>query len=136
MKEYRVSIFDYKVLMTILNCNENYDFPTAYGVYKILKGIHDEDSAKYVKSNTFSTSISTTSKRVAMRITMLIRNHYITRIYDANTDALYLKLTPLGESKAKDYLKSHKNSLKPKQAKQEISIVHINKEDLQKINHD
>ena len=118
----------FKILHVVDNLNQNGDYPLPQGVYKILKGIVDEETKKYQDLETFGCLISYSSKKVSRYVTMLIRHEYLKKIYDPNTDDLYLQITPIGSRILNEYLKNRRSTFQKKNILKKKTIVHLSNE--------
>ena len=116
---------DYKILETVSLLNKDNYYPLPEGVYRILSGDEDEDIAKFSYLSTYKTLISFNQKKVSRLIVMLLRYRYLERVYDPNTDKLYLKLAPLGEMELLKYRKKHKYTFAKKKVNKSTCIVHL-----------
>ena len=58
------------------------------------------------------------SKKMSRLVMMLLRYHYLERIYDEATNELYLKVAPKGETELIKYHKKHKYSFTKKKVKE------------------
>lgn len=115
----------YKILHVVDSLNKNDDFPLPQGVYKILKGTVDEETKKYQDLDAFGSLISYSSKKVSRYVTMLVRHNYLKKIYDPNTDDLYLQITPLGASELREYFKKRRSAFQKKSPLKKKTIVHL-----------
>ena len=75
---------------------------------------------------TYATLLSYSSKHVSRLIMMLVRNHYLEKVYDEKTNELYLSISAKGEMFLRDYSKKHKYSFIKKNANKKPTIVEIN----------
>lgn len=114
---YQLQTCDLKILYTVSLLNEQNVYPLPEGVYLILKGDEDEDIEKYSSLATYKTLVSFPSKKVSRLIVMLVRYHYLEKMYDIDSDEMYLKITDKGERALLDYRKKHKYSFVKKQVK-------------------
>ena len=105
---YILETTDLKILETVSLLNEMNVYPLSEGVYLILKGDEDEQISKYSSLVTYKTLVSYSSKKVSRLIMMLLRYHYLERIYDEKSDKLYLKISDKGTVALIDYHKKHK----------------------------
>ena len=105
---YVLETSDLKILETVTFLNKDNYYPLPEGVYKILSGVDDEETEKFSELPTYKTLISYNSKKVSRLIVMLIRYHYLERVYDPVSDKLYLKVAPKGEVELVKYHKKHK----------------------------
>lgn len=110
MKNFKLVITHFKLLDTIDYLNRMRKYPLNEGVYKIVAGIYDMETIPFVDSPTFSTLISFNNKKVSRYLTGLEKNGYIHRIFDQETNNLYLEITRKGQL-ALEYF--HKRYLKP-----------------------
>lgn len=122
---YVLETSDLKILETVSLLNKDNYYPLAEGVYKILSGASDEEVDKFNEFPTYKTLISYNSKKVSRLIVMLIRYHYLERVYDPNSDKLYLKVAPKGESELIKYHKKHKYKFAKKEVNFEPTIVKL-----------
>lgn len=127
-KERNVNVLetcDLKILETVSLLNKDHFYPLSEGVFLILSGDDDEDIQKFNYLPTFKTLISFNQKKISRLIVMLLRYHYLERVYDPNTDKLYLKITALGETELINYHKKHKYKFTTKKVKKSPSIVKL-----------
>lgn len=124
-KESLLKKQDYKILFTVEYLNKKMIYPNSFGIYKILKGIKDEETINYIECLTFSSSISINSKRIANRITHLIRLNYLQYKYNPKDDKLYVQLNTKGFLAIDEYLKKHSTSFKKTFKKESINFVKI-----------
>ena len=124
--EYILETSDYKILETVSLLNKNDLYPLSEGVYKILAGVDDDETKLYKNIATYKTLISYNSKKVARLIMMLLRYHYLERVYDPESDKLYLKVAPKGEMDLVKYRKKHKYKFATKEVNNEPTIVKLN----------
>ncbi len=110
MKELEMTITHIKILDTISNLNKQGMYPLSDGVYKIVAGIVDEETANLRDEPTFGTLISFNSKKVCRYLLALQRYGYIKKIYSQKKDNLYYATTELGEA---TLIKFHKRRKKP-----------------------
>lgn len=122
---YIPSTSDIKILETVEALNKKKLYPLPLGVYKILIGSVEPDFIIYSDLPTYSTLTSFSSKHISRMIMMLLRYGYLSRIYDKNTDELYLSLTEKGDLFLFDYHKKHKYSFKKKSDNKKPLIVEI-----------
>lgn len=115
MKELEITITHIKILDTISNLNKQGMYPLSDGVYKIVAGIVDDETANLRGEPTFGTLISFNSKKVCRYLLALQRYGYIKKIYNKSRDNLYYATTELGEM---TLFKFHKKRKKPYVKKQ------------------
>lgn len=119
------NISDIKILVTIEYLNSKNKYPTHEGVLKILKGVVDEETISLRDCPTFQTLLSFNSKQISRHIMMLLRYNYLSKIYDSNTNELYLLLSDKGKAFLVEYFKKHHPNFKRKIKKEKITIVEI-----------
>ena len=95
MKELEMTITHIKILDTISNLNKQGMYPLSDGVYKIVAGIVDDETANLRDEPTFGTLISFNSKKVCRYLLALQRYGYIKKIYNKSRDNLYYATTEL-----------------------------------------
>lgn len=120
MKEFELNQTYAKVLLTISELNKRSYFPLNEGLYKILTGVNDEETAPFLDLVTFGTLTSYSSKRICHLTLMLFRHGYIGKIFDPETKKLYFRTTEKGEEVLTLFYKKHHCSFvrkKPKMAK-------------------
>lgn len=122
---YIPSTSDIKILETVDYLNKKNLYPLSMGVYKILIGSVEPEFIIYQDIPTYSTLTSFSSKHISRLIMMLLRYGYLSRIYDKNTDELYLQLTEKGDLFLFDYHRKHKYSFKKKDISEKPLIVEI-----------
>ena len=126
-KAYIPSTTEIKILDTVKLLNDNNEYPLPLGVFKILSGSTDPEFEKYQELGTYKTLTSYTSKHISRLIMMLLRNDYLYKIYDENSDELYLALSDKGLVFLLDYHKKHKYKFVRKTPNKKPLIVKINK---------
>lgn len=119
------STSDIKILRTIQLLNSNGLFPLPQGVYKILSASGEDEFLAFREYPTYGTILSYSSKHISRLIMMLLRNHYLEKVFDRNTEELYLSITPKGEMFLRDYDKKHKYSFKKKSINKKPLIVKL-----------
>ena len=122
---YVLETCDLKILETVSLLNKDHYYPLSEGVYLILSGDDDEEIEKFSYLPTFKTLISFNQKKISRLIVMLLRYRYLERVYDPNTDKLYLKISPLGETELLKYHKKHKYKFTTKKVNKTPSIVKL-----------
>ena len=122
---YVLETCDLKILETISLLNKDHYYPLSEGVYLILSGDDDEEIEKFSYLPTFKTLISFNQKKISRLIVMLLRYRYLERVYDPNTDKLYLKISPLGETELVKYHKKHKYKFTTMKVNKTPSIVKL-----------
>lgn len=122
---YVLETSDLKILETVSLLNKDKYYPLPEGVYLILSGDDDEEIQKFSHLPTFKTLISYNQKKVSRFIVMLLRYHYLERIYDPESDKLYLKIAPLGETALIKYHKKHKYKFTTKKVNKSPTIVKL-----------
>ncbi len=122
---YILETTDYKILETVSLLNNDKYYPLPEGVFKILTGSIDEEIDPFRDLPTYKTLISYTSKKISRFIMMLLRYHYLERIYDEKSDKLYLKISILGESSLIKYHKKHKYNYVRKKVNKNPTIIKI-----------
>lgn len=125
MAELKLSITHFKILHTIKELNIMHLYANQDGIYKILSGTIDEETKTLQELPTFGTLISYSSKKISHYILALFRHNYITKIFDRNTNELYLKITASGEYELENFLKRHKRPYSKTQKTLKTTIVRI-----------
>ena len=118
---------DMKILLTVYELNVKHFYPLPEGVYKILAGVDDDEAKEYTFVSTYKTLISYGSKKISRLIVMLLRYNYLEKIYDKDSDGLYLKVSDKGLRAILDYQKKHKYKFKEKDPTPSKTIVKIEK---------
>lgn len=127
-KIFTPTLTHYKILETISLLNQGDNYPLPLGVYKILKGINDEETLPFRELKTFSTLISYSSKKISRSIILLVRAGYLEKIYDPKSDELYLKITQTGFDGLSKYKKKTKRDFAKKQILKKRTIVHLERQ--------
>lgn len=117
-RTFKISTTDLKILDTISYLNQKGIYPLNEGVYKILKGDIDIDLDDFMSIPTYKTLVSYPSKKISKHIMMLLRYSYLERIYDEESDEMYLKIATKGEVELINYHKKHKYKFKEKKVKE------------------
>ena len=125
MKEFAINQTYYKVLLTISELNKRSYYPLNEGVYKILSGIIDDESSKFVNVVTFATLTSYTSKKICHLTLMLFRNGYIGKIFDPQTNKLYFRVTDKGELALTAFFEKHRHNFAKRKQKTTQTIAKI-----------
>ena len=122
---YVLETSDLKILETVSLLNKDSYYPLPEGVYKILAGVDDDETETFSELATYKTLISYNSKKVSRLIVMLLRYHFLERVYDPVSDKLYLKVAPKGEVELVKYHKKHKYKFTKKEVNLEPTIVKL-----------
>ena len=122
---YIPSTSEIKILETVSYLNEKGLYPLPLGVYKILIGSSEDDFIIYHDLPTYRTLTSFSSKHISRLIMMLLRNNYLSKIYDEKSDELYLKIADRGVAFLLHYHKKHKYSFRKKVVSKKPLIVEI-----------
>ena len=81
-KVFIPSTSDIKILKTVQILNSKDLYPLPLGIYKILSGSGEDEYISFREMPTYATLLSYSSKHVSRLIMMLVRNHYLDKIYD------------------------------------------------------
>ena len=125
MKEFELNQTYAKVLLTISELNKKSYFPLNEGLYKILTGVNDEETAPFLDLVTFGTLTSYSSKRICHLTLMLFRHGYIGKIFDPESKKLYFRTTEKGEEVLTLFYKKHHCSFVRKKSKMAKTIAKI-----------
>ena len=125
MKSFKIAITHFKLLDTIGYLNNMNRYPLNEGVYKIVSGILDEETLLYRNCPTFSTLISFTGKKTTRYLTALEKNGYLHRIFDRETNNLYLELTSKGKEALYLFHKRHGLEYVKKERKIDKTIIEL-----------
>ena len=125
MKYFKITITHFKLLDTINYLNTMKKYPLNEGVYKIVAGIIDEETYEYTSCQTFSTLISFNLKKTSRYLSMLEKNGYIHRIFDPNTNNLYLEICHKGKEALYLFHKRHTMEYPKKERKTEKTIIEL-----------
>lgn len=126
-KVFIPSTSDIKILRTVQLLNSKGLFPLSQGVYKILSASGEDEYIGYRDLPTYGTILSYSSKHISRLVMMLLRNNYLEKVFDKETNELYLAITPKGDMFLRDYDKKHKYSFKKKDVNKKPLIVEINR---------
>ena len=127
MADLKLNITHQKILDTVSYLNQRHEYPSHLGVYKIVGGIIDEETNNYMDVPTFGTLISFGSKKVSRFILPLLRYGYLAKIYDKNSDDLYLVITNKGIDALALFHKRYKKPYPKKSKTIKKTIVKIEK---------
>ncbi|MCR5505700.1 MAG: hypothetical protein K6F07_01740 [Bacilli bacterium] len=125
MKELKLTITHFKMLDTVLYFNKKELYPLAEGVYKIVAGIVDEETVEYMNCPTFATLVSFSSKKVCRYLLMLQRYGFLRKVFDRETNELYLSITPQGKDAVEMYHRKHRLQYVKKKREVKKTIVKI-----------
>ena len=125
MKEFTINQTYAKVLLTISELNKKSYFPLNEGLYKLLTGVNDEETAPFLDLVTFGTLTSYSSKRICHLTLMLFRHGLVGKIFDPETKKLYLRTTEKGEEVLTSFYKKHHCSFVRKKPKTSKTIAKI-----------
>jgi hypothetical protein len=125
MKELEINITHIKLLATISSLNRKKLYPISDGIYKIVAGIIDNETAAYVDEPAFGTLISFTSKKVCRYLLALQRHKYIKKIYAPKKDCLVYATTELGETTLNKYMNRRKREFIKKERNIKETIIKI-----------
>ena len=125
MKEFELNQTYAKVLLTISELNKRSYYPLNEGLYKMLTGILDEETAQFSDIPSFGTLTSYSSKRICHLTLMLFRHGLIGKIFDSKTQKLYFRITELGEESLNDFYKKHRCSFARRKPKTSQTIAKI-----------
>ena len=125
MKEFTVNQTYAKVLLTILELNKQSYYPLNEGLYKILTGIIDDETAPFTNIPSFGTLTSYTSKRICHLTSMLFKHGLIGKIFDPESQKLYFRVSEKGEQLVNDFYKKHHCSFTRRKPKTAQTIVKI-----------
>lgn len=125
MKELQLSLTHYKLLDTVKWLNDSKKYGTTFGIFKIVHGDIDEETVNYTDCPTFSTLTSYGSKKISRFILSLYRYGYLIKVYDKNTNALYLSITFKGRDVLEKFHAKHNGNYKktPKKFKKQIITI-------------
>ena len=105
--------------------NKQSYYPLNEGVYKILAGILDDETAAFSDLVTFATLTSYSSKKICHLTLMLFKQGLLGKIFDPDSKTLYLRITEKGEEFLNSYFKKHKKSFAKRKSKVVPTIVKI-----------
>lgn len=125
--KFKLTVSHYKILKTIGDLNEMDKYPTAKGVNNILSAKTDEETKQYINLSTYGTLISLSGRKLCSYILNMVRRDYLTYIYDENSDAMYLKITPKGTISLLSFNKHYKGEFHKKEKAIKHEIVYIKK---------
>ena len=125
MKEFTLNQTYAKVLLTISELNKKSYYPLNEGLYKILTGVLDDETASFTAIPTFGTLTSYSSKRICHLTLMLFRHGLIGKIFDPGTQKLYFRTTETGEAMLDDFYKKHRCSFARRKPKDVQTIAKI-----------
>ena len=125
MKQFELNQTYSKVLVTISELNKQSYYPLNEGVYKILAGILDDETAPFSDLATFATLTSYSSKKICHLTLMLFKQGLVGKIFDPDSKTLYLRITEKGEEFLNSYCKKHKKSFAKRKSKVVPTIVKI-----------
>lgn len=124
--ELKIVITHIKIMATISNLNKRNFYPVSDGVYKIIAGVVDDETANFMEEPTFSTLISFNSKKTCRYLLALQRHGYIKKVYSKKKDCLVYATTQLGEDCLTRFYKKHKKPFQKKKRKYKETIINFN----------
>ena len=125
MKQFELNQTYCKVLLTISELNKQSYYPLNEGIYKILVGIIDDEVMPFSNISSFGTLTSYSSKKICHLTLMLFRKGLIGKVFDPETEKLYLRTTDTGEEALKNYFAKHKKGFAKRKQKSAPTIVKI-----------
>jgi len=128
MAQFKLIITHFKILSLVAALNKDKLFPNQEGVYKILSGTYDQETKVYKDLETFGVLTSYSSKKVCRFILALLRHGYLQKVYDEETDDLYLKITIPGIEELAKYNKKRKQPFVKATVNSRKTIVKIDKQ--------
>ena len=124
-KEYYPNSLEIKILLTIEYLNSLKFYPNSEGIYKLLKGIVDEETKELLNCPTFSILVSAQKKKISLKTSLLVRHDFIANKYIIEKDMMVFELSHKGKCFLKEFHKTHKKNYLRKCPKTTISIVKI-----------
>lgn len=125
MKELKISITHIKILATIDNLNKKGFYPISDGIFKIISGTVDDETATFMDEPTFGTLISFNSKKTCRYLLMLQRHKYIKKVYCQPKDKLVYTLTERGSDELTRFYKRHKGPFQKKKRTFKETIIKL-----------
>ena len=125
MKEFALNQTYAKVLLTVSDLNKSSYYPLNEGIYKILAGVIDDETAPFTNLVTFGTLTSYSSKKICHLSLMLYKRGLIERIFDSATKKLYFRASKKGEEALSEFFKKHRCSFAKRKPKTAITIAKI-----------
>ena len=124
-KEYYPNLLEIKILLTVNYLNSLNLYPNQEGVFKILKGVVDNETKPLVNCPTFSVIVSIPKKKISLRINMLTRYEFLANKYSVNDNMMVLEVSKKGQTFLSEYSKKHKLDFTKKQKKESKTIIKL-----------
>lgn len=125
MKEFELNQTYCKVLLTISELNKRSYYPLNEGIFKILTGVNDDETIKFIDLMTFGTLTSYSSKKICHLTLMLFKKGLLGRVFDSNTKKLYFRITEKGQESLDSFFAKHKKGFAKRKLKISPTIVEI-----------
>lgn len=119
-KTFSLTSIDYRVFITLYELEKMSLYAKPQGLVEVFLGEN-----KYECLVTYKTLKNYSSKRLSMRMKILLRKNYLGLKYDKETDDMYYCLKEAGKKEAIEYLAKHKTPFKKVTDKIEDNIVLI-----------
>lgn len=119
-KSFTLTSIDYRVFITLYELEKMSLYAKPQGLVETFLGEN-----KYEHLLAYNTLKNYSSKRLSMRLKILLRKNYLGLKYNQETDDIYYCLKESGKKEAIEYLSKHKTPFKKVINKIEDNIVFI-----------
>lgn len=104
---FALNALDYRIFITLFELEKEEMFAKPFGLLLIFKG---ESEFSYLSA--FRTLKNISSKKISLRMKILLRRNYLGLKFNPEDNELYYCLTNLGRKAAIEYSANHKNGFK------------------------
>lgn len=124
-KTFSLCALDYRIFQTLKELNKDGYFTNARGIYEIFTGHVTASTFSYL--STYMTLKNITSKKISMRLKLLLRKKYVGLIYNPDDEEVYYSLAPSGEIQLAKFTEKHSSPFKRFNANEKCNVVKIGK---------
>ena len=119
-KAFSLNALDFRIFITLYELEKDNLYAKSNGITKILKGEND-----FTHISTFKTLKNISSKKLSLRMKILLRKGYLALKFFNDNEELYYCLKELGRKETITYLSKHKKPFKKFEEKEDDLIVKI-----------